>query len=197
MSIWQEIAGDLRGVVQWGIVQAVHDDGQAQTVDVETHDGFLRAGVEVMQPHGFASAAEAAGSICVLVAVGGDPANLVALPVGRPASRLGGLAAGDAAVYAGDGSRVHVMASGTVEVTGASLVIVNAPTIEANASVSAVVTAPTITLTGHVVVDGNLSVTGTADGAGGTLTINSNIQVDGGVSATGNVSAAHFWGPVN
>ncbi len=197
MSVWDEIMGDLRGVVQHGIVQAVYDDGQAQSVDVQTQDGFFRAGIEVMQPHGLAGVPVAQGAICLLLAVGGDPANLVALPLARPASRLGGLAAGDSALYASDGSRVHVMAAGTIEVTGAALVIVNAPTIEANASVAAVVTAPTITLTGHVVVDGNLSVTGTADGAGGVLTLNADVQVDGSVTATGTVSASHFYGPVN
>ena len=197
MSIWDELAGDLRGIVQEGIVQAVYDAGETQSVDVLTADGFTRGGIEVLQAHGFAGAPVAHGSVCLLLAVGGDPANLRALPLGRPASRLGGLAAGDAAVYAADGSRVHVMAAGTIAVTGAELVIVTAPTIEATASVSATVQAPTITLAGHVVVAGNLTVTGTADSAGGTFTINAPVQVDGAVTATGTASASHFYGPVN
>lgn len=197
MSVWDELAGDLRGVVQEGVVTAVYDGGQAQTVDVITHDGFTRGGIEVMQPHGFAGAPIAQGAICLLIAVGGDPANLRALPLARPATRLGGLGAGDAAVYASDGSRVHVQATGTVEVWGGSLVVVHAPTIEAYATGSALVQAPTITLQGHVVVEGNLTVTGTADEGGGVLTINANVQVDGNVNATGTVDASHFYGPVN
>jgi phage baseplate assembly protein V len=119
-----EIFGTLRGLANIGVVQSANDTGEVQTVTVITADGALRADVEVMQMYGFASLAPANGAICLLIAVGGDPANLRALPVATPAARFGGMAPGDTCVYAQDGSRIHIKQGGVIEIwAGASLTI--------------------------------------------------------------------------
>jgi phage gp45-like len=119
-----EIFGALRGLANIGVVQSANDTGEVQTVTVMTADGAVRADVEVMQIYGFASLAPANGAICLLIAVGGDPANLRAWPVAAPAARFGGMAAGDTCVYAQDGSRIHIKQGGVIEIwAGASLTI--------------------------------------------------------------------------
>ena len=143
-----ETIGDLRSLIVQGIVLAVNDSGQAQTVDVQTHDGVTRTGIEVMQPAGFASTpATAAGGLVLLLAVGGDPANLVALPVASPGARFGGMAAGESVLYAPDGSRVAVRTGGTIEILAAAHLVIRAPDV-------------TITAPNGVTIVGNLTVTG-------------------------------------
>ena len=121
-------AYDLRNHTRMGVVHAVDDAGAAQTVTVETNDGAVHSGVEVQQPFGVASVPPADGALAVVVAIGGDPGQLVALPVGNPSGRFGNLKPGEAAIYGSDGSRVHIRQGGTIEVW-ATNVIVNTPTL--------------------------------------------------------------------
>ena len=95
-----QIVGDLRATIVRGVVRAVNDGGALQTVDVETADGFIRAGVEVMQVFGHAGMPPAEGIGCILLAVGGDPGNYVALPLASPARRFGNQPAGDSTLRA-------------------------------------------------------------------------------------------------
>ena len=145
--------GDIRGIVSLGIVAAVDDTGQAQRVTVKRADGATHADVEVLQPFGFASMPPAAGAVCLLLAVGADPANLVALPIGCPAQRYGAQAAGESTLYAADGTRVAVRAGGVVEVWGGTQVIVNSPQVTVTA-------AGGVTINANLLIDGDLKVTG-------------------------------------
>ncbi|MDA8049958.1 MAG: phage baseplate assembly protein [Rhodospirillales bacterium] len=156
-----QVFGDVRGIAAWGVVSAVEDGAEAQTVTVQTADGAVRTAVEVAQPFGLASVAPANGALCVLLAVGADPANLVALPVGCPAARMGELAAGEVAIYGADGSRVHIRAGGTIEVWGAAAVKVTTQDMTIEASQGGVQITGTVTVTGDLNVSGNV-----ADGTG-------------------------------
>lgn len=149
-------AMSLRGMVARGVVRALADDGQAQTVDVETHDGAVRAGVEVLLPYGFASRAPAGpGAVVLLLAVGGDPADLVALPVAVPSVRFGGQQPGEVAIGDDGNNRVQIRAGGVIELRGATRIVcqVGATRLE--------VTAAGVAITGDLVVTGQVS-----DGAG-------------------------------
>lgn len=149
-----ELVGDFRGATVLGVVRAVNDTGQVQTVDVETHQGMVRAGIEVLQPFGFAGAPPAAGAICLLFAVGGDPGHMVALPIAAPGGRFGNQAAGEATMYGSDGTRVSIRAGGIVEVWAGTEVIVHAPLVR---------------MTGDLIVDGNISDLGGLHGTFGGL----------------------------
>ncbi|MGH7113985.1 MAG: phage baseplate assembly protein domain-containing protein [Stellaceae bacterium] len=144
-----QIFGDIRGIVGWGIVRSVEDGGQAQTVSVQTADSAVRANVEVAQPFGLASNPPANGAIALVLAVGADPANLVALPAGCPSARFGAMEPGEAALYASDGSRVHVRQGGIIDVWGGSQVNVHS----ANMAI-------TLAAGGVLTVTGDLHVTG-------------------------------------
>ena len=154
-----EVFSNLRGVAGYGVVSAVDDTGQAQTVSASTADGADRADVEVHQPFGFASNPPATAAIAVFVAVGADPANLVALPLACPAQRFGNLEPGEAVMYAADGTRVHLRAGGVIEIWGGTSITVNSPLVVINAPNGAT-------------VNGNLTVNG-------TLTVSEDITVAG------------------
>ena len=191
-----QIVGDLRATIVRGVVRAVNDGGAVQTVDVETADGFIRAGVEVMQVFGHAGMPPAEGIGCILLAVGGDPGNYVALPLASPARRFGNQPAGDSTLYAADGSRVAVHSNGTLEVLAASHVVITAPNVVVTASGGVTVTGDTA-ITGHVTITGNVQVNGTltASGgiaSGGNATVTGNINVTSGdVTADGITLKTH------
>lgn len=140
----------LRGGIARGAVAGTADDGQAQTVDVETHEGVLRAGVEVMQVYGLASRPPAGpGAIALLLAIGGDQGDMVALPIGVPSLRFGNLAPGETVLHDDFGNRVHIKAGGIVEVSAATKIVLRAPLVE--------IVAEDVTITGDLAVAGQVS----------------------------------------
>ena len=120
----RDIAHGIRSIVSRAVVRGTNDGGEMQTADVTTHASVDRSGVEIVQPFGVASRPRS-GGLMVVLAVGGDQGDLVGLPIGLPEDRLGGLEEGEAAIYAADGSRVHVKADGTVDVNAQAKVNVN------------------------------------------------------------------------
>lgn len=158
-----EMIFDGRAMVTKGIVVAVNDAGAAQTVDVLTHDGAVFGGIEVIQPFGHATVPPADGLQALVLAIGGDPANRVAI-VFNPALRFGGLSAGESVIYGSDGSRVGVRSGGIVEVLGMAQIVAQSPEIALSAPNGINITGPT-TMTGDVSIVGNLHVSGLIYGA--------------------------------
>jgi len=118
----REIAHQLRGLIARGVVTKSSDAGESQTVDAKVYAGHDRAGVEVLQPFGVASRAPANG-VVILLAVGGDQGDYVALPTGSPGNRMAGLEEGEVAIYCENGSRVHVKKDGTVHAFSSTKVL--------------------------------------------------------------------------
>ncbi len=141
----------LRGLVVRAVVRGTGDAGEMQTVEAETHDGILRSGVEVLQPFGVASRPPADGAIGVLLAVGGDQGDMVALPLACPSARFGDLAAGETVVHDAAGNRLHFRAGGLVEVAASTSLKVTVGGTELLVDVAGV------TITGNLVVTGQVS----------------------------------------
>jgi phage gp45-like len=122
MSGDAETAHQIRGIVARAAVRSTNDKGGSQTATVEVHRHVQRTDVEVLSIAGIATRPPAGGEAIVL-AVGGDQGDLVALPMAAPANRMGGLEEGEVAVHNLKGDRLHVKADGTVEATSARHVI--------------------------------------------------------------------------
>ncbi|WP_431281667.1 phage baseplate assembly protein domain-containing protein [Humitalea sp. 24SJ18S-53] len=173
-------AGAVRGAAVRGAVVAVHDAGGVQTVDVETHDGILRTGIEVLQPFGVAGQAPAGGYV-LLIAIGGDQGDMLALPVAHPGARMGGFAAGQAALYDAMGNRVACLNNGVIEIHASVRVRILAPEVEIEAPGG-------VSIIGDVAVTGNITATGTISDATGSMdemrgTYNSHGHTGAGTSA--------------
>ncbi len=164
-----------------GVVSAVRDGGVVQAVDVETHDGVVRSGVEVLQQYGFTSHAPA-GALVVLVALGGDEGDQVALPVACPSGRMAGLAAGEVAMHDDAGNRVHLKSGGTIEIQGATKLLVKVGGTELE------VTAAGVAIKGNLTVDGAIEATG--DITAGTISLQEHVHggVESGSGQTGTPS---------
>jgi phage gp45-like len=153
-----EDAASLRGQLVRAVVHSINDTGGSQALVVETHEGVIRTGVEVLQPYGLASK-PAAGGLTVLLAIGGDQGDMVALPAAGGA-RLG-VEDGEAALYTDEGTRVHLRGGGLVEIAAAASVevVVGGTRLR--------VTASGIEITGNLSVTGNINATGNvSDGVG-------------------------------
>ena len=83
----RETAYLIRSIVSRGVVGKSDDSQETQTVDVAQWAGVERTAVEVLQPFGVASRAPENGLV-LLLAVGGDQGDLVALPWPEPGLRL-------------------------------------------------------------------------------------------------------------
>lgn len=156
----RETIQEMRGGIARGLVTRVDDSGPMMLVDVQTASGLTRAGIEVYQLAGFACAPLAEGSVVLLLAVGADPGDLVALGPVVPAARYGNLLPGEAVIYnLSDGSRIAFRQGGACELRSAASILLESPTVTINAGGGATVTA-NVSVTGNVTVTGNVSVTG-------------------------------------
>lgn len=144
-----------------GLVTAVRDGGATQVVDVETHEGVVRSGVEVMQQYGVTSRARA-GALVVLVAIGGDQGDMVAMPVANPSDRMAGLGDGEVALHDAAGNRLHLRAGGVVELRGAASVLVVVGGTELEVMPGGVRILGDVTVTGSVTASGDVSAGGTS-----------------------------------
>ncbi|OWY40075.1 phage baseplate protein [Xenophilus sp. AP218F] len=88
----------LRLMVARGIVHLVNDAGGLQLLQVSALDGETRDDVERVQDFG-ATSHPPAGSVPVMVAVGGSRNHLVAVAVDNEAHRPKGLSPGESATY--------------------------------------------------------------------------------------------------
>ncbi|RRY02960.1 phage baseplate assembly protein domain-containing protein [Brucella anthropi] len=119
-----ETASKVRGIVRRVVLKNISDDGETQTASAEVAPGIWRDKVEIMQPYGLATSAPEDGALALAVAIGGNEDDIVILPVGNPSARMGGLKAGEAALYNQHGDGILVGADGTVSIqAGASIVL--------------------------------------------------------------------------
>lgn len=144
--MFEELWMGLRGMIVRGLVRAVGDGTAVQTVNVTTHEGIHRNNVPVLQPYGLA-AHPPQGSTVVLLMLGGDQGEPVALPAEAPHARMGNLAPGEVALYNAGGTRV-VLRDGVVEIHAATRVTIFAPELR---------------------VEGNIVATGTISDANGSM----------------------------
>lgn len=104
-----DTANSVRALHCRAVVHAINDGGSEQTVDAQAHAGAARSAVPVHYPFGFAAHTPANGAVTYQVAVGGDAADLVALPPSNPSvARMGNLAEGESALYDSCGQAVYL-----------------------------------------------------------------------------------------
>ena len=158
---------DQRATVVRGTVSAIDDDATLQTVDITTHKGVTRASVEVATPYGFVSVAPP-GAIALVAAIGGDPADLMAIAVIHPGARAGKAAPGTVGLVDAGGNRVLILPGGTIEVVAATVanVVVQGTTLQVGPNgVNVIVQGATLAFdAAGVTIPGTLTVGGAIHG---------------------------------
>ncbi|MCV9907181.1 phage baseplate assembly protein [Brucella sp. HL-2] len=118
----KDTADKVRGMVRRVVLKNVNDDGETQTASVEVAPGIWRDKVEIMQPYGLATSAPEDGAMAIALAVGSNQDDIVLMPVSNPSARMGGLKAGETALYNMHGDGIVVGADGNINVkAGASV----------------------------------------------------------------------------
>jgi len=145
----EETAGKIRGAIRRVVIRNVNDHGMTQTASTEVTDGIWRDNVEIMQPYGFSSFVPEDGSLGFLIATGADESDPVLLPVGNPSNRMGGLAAGDVLIHTHAGDRIHLKASGDLEIMLGAAAVLTIPG-------GMVIETPKVHITGDLEVDGEV-----------------------------------------
>lgn len=168
MSQIDRVSFDGRAMLAKGIVVAVRDDGAAQLVDVQTHDGAVYGDVEVWQPAGVSSVPVADGALAMVLAVGGDAAHRIAFLYNQD-HRFGGVAPGEAVLHGSDGSRVGARSGGRIEIYGMTEVDIQSPAVSLKAPGGVSITGP-VSISGAVSMTGNVTITGNLVVNGGHVT---------------------------
>lgn len=115
----------VRSLFSRAVVRAIDDTGSEQMLTVESHFGRPRSRVPVHQSFGFASHAPLDGAVAPVVAVGGDHADLMALPPANPSkARFGKLGEGDSVLYDACGQRIYIQNGRIVRVDCTSEMLV-------------------------------------------------------------------------
>jgi len=150
--VTEKLAGLARRIAMAaarGIVRAVGDGTDLQTMRVGLMEDEAKDGVERVQEYGFTSH-PLPGADCVAVFIGGNRDHGAIVATDDRRHRPGGLAAGDVMIYDNRGHRVHLSAD-VIAITAPGRVTITAPIVEIAGDVSITGAA---TLGGNLVADG-------------------------------------------
>ncbi|ODR86704.1 phage baseplate assembly protein V [Shewanella xiamenensis] len=144
----------LRLMVRRALVHLVVDDAARQRLQLGVYYGETLDDVEHMQGYG-RTAVPPLGSEVVLVALGGDQEQLIALGVEDASVRPKGLIALDNCLYHAEGHNLLLTENGTAILTVKRFVInasnsieMNTKTLSVNASTAVTINTPTHTVSG-------------------------------------------------
>lgn len=178
-------AQKLRSLSRRAVVHAINDNGAGQTVTVETHAGYPRSEVPVHQQFGLSSRAPLNGAVTHVVALGGDEADLLALPPANPSlAHMGNLASGETVLYDAVGQAVYLQDGKFVRVQAATEMMV-----EIGGQVVLDLTAELATLNVPLQVNGGIKTT--EDIVAGTVSVQEHMHsgVQKGSDTTGTPKA--------
>ncbi len=180
-----ELDTRLRGASVFGEVLSIDDTGEAQTITVRTHDNVERSGVEVVSIHGLATNA-GDGASCLLIAIGGDQAHLVALPLMGIGTRFGNLPKGGVALYDDAGNHLALTADGNGTLALAALLRIVTQTLSIEAQAGSTVHGP-VTFMDPVIFKQGVTFAG-------AVTLQSGASITGDLHVSGAITGASFNG---
>jgi phage baseplate assembly protein V len=185
--------GSLRFAFR-GVLTNVGAGAGVQLAQIDGVAGEQLQDAELMQHYGITSNPPA-GSMVVVLPLGGKTAHGIVIATEHASYRLAGLASGEVAIYSDEGDSVVLKRGRVIEVTthtlrinAAEAVEINTKTLTVTATADVTLTTPTQTVSGQIVGQGGLAISG---GSGSTARIDGSIEVVGGDVAVsgGDVSA--------
>ena len=158
----------IANMIARAVVSRVDDSKKIQIVQLsmgdEVHDD-----IERVQNYGFTSVPQE-GAEAAVIFVGGGRDHGLAVAVDDRRYRVKGLQAGEVAVYTDQGDKIVIKRGGTIEITAATKVVVNAPLAEIAGNTDAAVkgtTYRTAQATMNTTLTAQLAAAGTALGTAG------------------------------
>ncbi|MFZ4216685.1 phage baseplate assembly protein V [Enterobacter ludwigii] len=166
--------------------------GGVQLSQVSGLPGEDLPGIELFQHYGFTSAPPA-GTMAVLVPVGGRTSHCVIVATENSAFRLQGLENGEVAIYTDEGSSI-VMKRGKIVETTCDEYRVKCKKYSVDASDNAIFTTPELKASEQVTADGSINGNGgmSIKGGNGTAFEGNVEQKSGNFTSQGKVIAANL-----
>ncbi len=119
----------VANMVSRAVLSGIDDSTRMQLLQVGLLSEETRDGIERFQNYGFTSN-PLTGAEAVVVFVGGRRDHGLAIAVDDRRYRLRNLESGEVAVYTDQGDSIVIRRGGTIEVTGATAVVLDAPSVE-------------------------------------------------------------------
>jgi len=135
----------IKLIVNLAYVVLVKDDKGLQRLQVKSLAGEVLDDVERVQNYGFTSHPHADAK-AVMLSIGGRRSHAVVICVDDVRYRLKSLAQGEVAIYTDEGDYIHIKRGGTIAITAATKLEINAP----NVSITGDLSAANVTATGDV-----------------------------------------------
>ena len=160
--------GSIRSAFR-AVITLIEPGAGVQFAQGEGLAGEQVQSAELFQHYGLTSNPPA-GSMAVVLPLGGKTSHGIVIATEHGGYRLQGLASGEVALYSDEGDSVVLRRGRVVEVTTQTLRITAPAGVE--------IDTPTLTVTGQIAGQGGMSITGGSGGA--TAQIHGSLQVVGG-----------------
>lgn len=128
-KLLRPIRNQVANMVSRAVVRLVDDSTKVQALQLDLLDEETREEIEHVQNYGFTSVPFPDAEAVVLF-VGGRRDHGLAVAVDDRRYRLKNLQKGEVAIYTDQGDSIVIKRGGTIEITAATKVTVNAPTVE-------------------------------------------------------------------
>lgn len=132
--MFRVLANRIANIVARAVLQRVDDSKRVQLVQLGVLADEVREDVERFQNYGF-TGNPPEGAEAVVLFVGGRRDHGLAIAVDDRRYRVRNLESGEVAVYTDQGDSIVLRRGGTIEVTGATKVLLTAPTSVLNSSI--------------------------------------------------------------
>lgn len=159
--------GGLRHAFR-AVITLVRTGAGVQLAQADGVAGEQLQDAEVFQHYGITSNPPA-GSMAVVLPLGGKTSHGIVIATEHAQYRLVGLESGEVALYSDEGDSVWLKRGRVIEVT--------TQTLRINAETAVEITTPTLTVTGLIIGQGGLAISG---GEGATAQIEGSLAVTGG-----------------
>lgn len=128
----------IANMVSRAVISRVDDSKKMQIVQLAILEDEVHDDIERVQNYGFTSVPQE-GAEAAVVFVGGGRDHGLAVAVDDRRYRVKGLQAGEVAVYTDQGDKIVIKRGGTIEITAATKVVVNAPLAELTGNTDAAI----------------------------------------------------------
>jgi phage baseplate assembly protein V len=159
--------GGLRHAFR-AVITLVRTGAGVQLAQADGVAGEQLQDAEVFQHYGITSNPPA-GSMAVVLPLGGKTSHGIVIATEHAQYRLVGLESGEVALYSDEGDSVWLKRGRVIEVT--------TQTLRINAETAVEITTPTLTVTGQIIGQGGLAISG---GEGAAAQIEGSLEVTGG-----------------
>jgi phage baseplate assembly protein V len=150
-AAFDRLSRRLLSMVGRGRVTAVDDTGNVQMVQVKFNDGELRDNTPRLAEFGFTSFPPN-GTDMVVLFIGGDRSNGVAIASGHIQTRMKNLQAGESAIYDSIGKYIYLTQTGIViEAKNQPVTVNDATTVTINAATAIQCNTPILRVTGDII----------------------------------------------